>query len=69
MKDLNYVEPERITVEVEGKSYSAKYFVKDNLIRVTSWDFGTETTQVGNSDPKTLAETMFIEQIKKNLKK
>jgi hypothetical protein len=69
MKDLNYVEPKKIEVELGGKTYSAQYFVKDNLIRVMSYEFGTTTTQLEGGEEEETAKTMFTEQIKKSLNK
>lgn len=64
MKDLNYIEPERIKIEVDGKSYSAKYFVKDNLLRVMSYEFGTKTTKIEDEEAEDLAKKILLEQIK-----
>jgi len=49
-----------VTVEFEGKSYSASYSVSSKVVTLES-DYGTTSTQVGGSTAQGVARMLFVE--------
>jgi len=52
-----------LTVEHEGKTYSATYSVERDIITVSSFDFGWKSAQIGGMPPLTLARLLLHEMI------
>lgn len=51
-----------VTVEFEGKTYSASYSVSSKIVTLES-DYGTTSTQVGGSTAQAVARMLFVEML------
>jgi len=49
-----------VSVEVEGETITAHYTVDRGLVKV-SWGMGSKTTQVGSSEPESIARLLLRE--------
>ena len=56
------------TVEQEGKTYSATYWIERGIVTVSSFDLGQKSTQLGGMTPLTLAQLLLHELIAKSLR-
>lgn len=59
---------QEVTVEHEGKKYSATYWVERDILTVSSFDLGQKSTQLGGMTPLVLARLLLHEIIGKSLR-
>lgn len=50
--------PENISVTIDGIKHRGTYFVESKMVHVQS-EFGSKVTQVGGSEPETIARSLF----------
>ncbi len=56
-----------VTVEHEGKTYSATYWVERDILTISSFDFGHKSAQLGGMTRLALARLLLLERIGKSL--
>jgi len=54
-----------IIIELNGKRFAGRYIVKNRIVTVTS-GFGEKSTQVGGSNPESLARIILEELVREN---
>jgi hypothetical protein len=62
--EKNFDNAKEIIIELSGNKFTGRYIIKNRMVTVTS-GFGQKSTQVGNSDPKSLARMLLTELIQK----
>jgi len=58
---------QKVTVEHEGKTYSATYWVERDIITVSSFELGHKSAQLGGMTQLALAGLLLHEMIEKSL--
>lgn len=56
-----------ITVEENGETYKGRYKIEKRMVHVMS-AFGYESTQIGGSEPETIAKMILGELVRKYLR-
>lgn len=63
---LSYKNQGSVTVEFDGKSYNGDWELDGSLLEVTSFECGSNSTQLGNMQPETLAKMLLRELLQES---
>ncbi len=53
-----------VSVEHNGKTYTGTWRTEKGLVTVTSFELGSQTTQIGGSPPESIARIMLGELVR-----
>ena len=62
---MQYIPTEKIFITIDGIEYHGSFRVVGNILEVNT-EAKTKKTQLGNSDPSTLAKIILSEMVKNN---
>ena len=68
-KEFDYSKAKNISIDVGGKNYIGRYYLKSKRILTVISNYGSETTQLGGLTEESLARMLLSELVNKYLKK
>ena len=62
-KGFDYSKAKKVSIEVNGKTHSANYFLERGMLTVESHEYGRNSTQLGGLTEEGLARMLLSELV------